>query len=187
MNLLAFIGFGLQLVGLSLWAGGLMYHLAIASPLANRELGNRVLSADYLSSCLHRFHSWEAICGLLNLCGAGFLYVAPVASNLLWLDIGLVLVMFLVFVTYAGLIMPRIDTLRIELHDAEAYPREAEPAAFQRFLGLTTWYHRLMFLNVALSLVLLLVLTGLAMHCTNVAEGAAFDASMFGGVMNQWP
>lgn len=187
MNLLAFIGFGLQLVGLSLWAGGLMYHLAIASPLAIRELGNRVLSADYLSSCLRRFHTWEAICALLNLCGAGFLYVAPLVSFLLWLDIGLVLLMFLVFVAYAGFLMPRIDTLRIELHDAEAYPREAEPAAFQSFLSLTTWYHRLMFLNVAVSLALLLVLTGLAMQCTSAAEGTVFDASMFGGVMNQWP
>ncbi|MCX7626287.1 MAG: hypothetical protein N2Z21_08770 [Candidatus Sumerlaeaceae bacterium] len=187
MNVLAFIGFGLQLIGLSLWAGGLLYHLAIASPLAIRELGNRVLAADYLSSCLRRFHTWEAICALVNLCGVGFLYVAPVTSFLLWFDVSLVLLMFLVFVAYAGLLMPRIDTLRIELHDAEAYTREVEPAALQSFLTLTTWYHRLMSFNVVISLVLLLVLTGLAMRCASAPEVTGLDASMFGGVMNQWP
>jgi hypothetical protein len=187
-QVLAFVGFGLQFIGLGLWAGGLVYYLAIASPLAFRELGNRVLAADYLAVCLRRFHTVEAISALLSLCGAGFLYVAPVVSPLLWVDIGTVVLMFLVFVAYAGFIMPRLDNARIELHEAESYTRDTQPATFQSFLTLHAWYHRLVLVNVAAAIVLLLVLSGLAMQCSRPATAVnEADASMFGGTFGQWP
>ncbi len=185
--LLAFTGFALQLLSLSIWIGGLVFFAFVASRLAFRVMNDRGVAGDYVAACLRRFQGTEVTCALLTLCGAGFLYVAQVPSPALWLDVSLALLMFVIFAVYGGILFPKVDSLRLEIRDAELYGREIEPAIVQSFHELHTWHARLMGLNMMLGVGMLLVLTFLAMKCGQGQSVEAFDASLFGGTFAQWP
>ncbi|MGC8740248.1 MAG: hypothetical protein ACP5UB_02180 [Candidatus Sumerlaeaceae bacterium] len=184
---LAFTGFALQLFSICVWIGGLIYFAVIASRVAFRILGNRSLAGDFTAACLRRFQGLEVTAALLLLCGAGFLYVAQISSFALWVDVALTVAMFVLFAIYGGIFLPKADSLRLALRDAEIYGRESEPALVQSFHELHVWYARLAAANIVLGIALLLVLTFLAMQCGQMLSGSEFDTVMFGGTPTPWP
>jgi uncharacterized membrane protein len=181
------LGFGFQFFAVAIWCGGLLYFAAVVAPLAFHKLRSRTEAGNFTAACLRRFHTWEAACALLSLCGSGFLYVAPVQSWLLWVDVGIALAMFLLFIVCVGLLMPRLDALRMTIGDADMAGRDVEPKVLQTFHQLHAWYARLSTVNIALGVVLLAVLILLAIHCGEGTATAVSDTLMLGGSVNQWP
>ncbi len=185
--LLALSGLCLQLVCVAIWGGGLLFFSAVVAPLAFRDLGILHAASDVTSACLRRFQTWEASCALLSLCGSGLLYVAPITSPLIWGNIAIALAMFLIFVVYAGVLMPKLDTLRLELRNSGSLGQEPDPAKMQLFFSLHRLYSRLVALNIILTVALFVLLAVLATLCGIQQSSTAVDTMLFGGALNQWP
>lgn len=185
-QILALSGLCLQLIFVAIWSGGLLYFSVVVAPLAFRELGSRHLAGDFTSACLRRFQTWEASCALLSLCGSGLLYVAPITSPLIWGDVAIALAMFLIFVVYAGVLMPKLDTLRLELRNSGVLGHQPDPAKMQLFFALHRWYSGFVTVNIVLSFALFVLLAALASQCGVQESPAAVDTMLFGGPLNQW-
>jgi hypothetical protein len=90
-------GVGLQLLGLAVWIGGLLFMLAAACPL-----GARHGCMCAVGAMARRFHKWEVLAALAVLVGVGVLYVGDAARVPLYADAAVSVAMFLVFAAYAG-------------------------------------------------------------------------------------
>jgi len=94
-------GVGLQLLGLAIWIGGLMFLLGAVLPVARRQDCGAAAGA-----MARRFHKWELLAIVSVLVGAGVLYVGDAARMPLYADAAISALMFLVFAVYAGGLSP---------------------------------------------------------------------------------
>lgn|GEM_PF-2425487 len=185
-SVLAFAGFSFQILSLAIWVGGLIFFAFVTAPLAFKEIPSRSTAGNFTAACLRRFQNVEVPCALLALCGAGFLYVAPVTSPVLWSDIALSVIMFINFMIYSGYLMPRLEALRLQMSETDLYAREVDPVVAQTFQQLHSWYARLMTANIVLGVVLLIVVSVLCMLCGRAEPGVGTETMMWGGAFNPW-